>query len=128
MFRPSCRNRFSSEPVDAAQDVSEQASRDCDLGHLEGYIAPVADDLAANLDQFVSQTGQRPVPHGIRQGQGSQEVAEVVGECVKLETDSIVSELAVVSRSWWKFSGVDLRADDCWPFQAARSSVAGWIG
>ena len=94
MFRPSCRNRFSSEPVDAAQDVSEQASRDCDLGHLEGYIAPVADDLAANLDQFVSQTGQRPVPHGIRQGQGSQEVAEVVGKCVKLETDSIVSELA----------------------------------
>ena len=54
----------------------------------------MADDLAANLDQFVSQTGQRPVPHGIRQGQGSQEVAEVVGECVKLETDSIVSELA----------------------------------
>ena len=54
----------------------------------------MADDLAANLDQFVSQTGQRPVPHGIRQGQGSQKVPEVVGECVKLETDSIVSELA----------------------------------
>ena len=34
----------------------------------------------------------------------------------------------VVSRSWWKFSGGDLRADDCWPCQAARSSVAGWIG
>ena len=54
----------------------------------------MADDLAANLDQFVSQTGQRPVPHGIRQGQGSQEVAEIVGKCVKLETDSIVGEPA----------------------------------
>jgi hypothetical protein len=59
----------------------------------------VADGLAANLDQFVSQTGQRPVPHGIRQGQGSQEVAEVVGECVKLETDSIVSELTTGYRA-----------------------------
>ncbi|MDG2406617.1 MAG: hypothetical protein P8M25_17275 [Paracoccaceae bacterium] len=58
-FRPSCRNRFSSEPVDAAQDVSEQASRDCDLGHLEGYIAPVADDLAANLDQFIPERVRR---------------------------------------------------------------------
>ena len=34
------------------------------------------------------------MPHGVGQGQGSQEVAEFVGECVKLETDSIVSELA----------------------------------
>ena len=99
MLQPSCRNRFSSEPVDAAQDVGKQVSRYCDLGHLEGYIAPVADDLAANLDQFVSQTGQRPVPHGIRQRQSAQEVAEVVGECVKLETDGDLSELATGYRA-----------------------------
>ena len=34
----------------------------------------------------------------------------------------------VVSRSWWKFAGGALRAGDCWPCQAARSRVAGWIG
>ena len=93
-FRSSCGSWLWPEPVDEAQDVGEQVSGNGDLRHLEGYIAPVADDLAANLDQFVSQTGQRPVPHGIRQGQGSQEVAEIVGKCVKLESDSIVSELA----------------------------------
>ncbi len=86
--------RPRSEPIDAAQDVSEQVSRDCDLRHLEGDIAPVAHDLAADLDQPVPERRQRPVPHGIRQGQGSQEVAEIVGKCVKLETDSIVGEPA----------------------------------
>jgi hypothetical protein len=90
MFRPSCRNPFSSEPVDAAQDVSEQVSRDCDLGHLEGYIAPVANDL----DQAVPKRRHRPLLHGIRQRQSAQEVAEIVGKCVKLEADSIVGEPA----------------------------------
>ena len=99
MFRPSCRNRFSSEPVDAVQEVGEQVSRDCDLRHLEGYIAPVANDLAANLNKPVPERRQRPVPHGVGQGQGSQEVAEVVGKCVKLETDSIVGEPATGYRA-----------------------------
>jgi len=36
--------------------------------------------------------------------------------------------ISVVSRSWWKFAGGALRAGDCWPCQAARSRVAGWIG
>ncbi len=34
----------------------------------------------------------------------------------------------VVSRSWWKFSGSILRAGDCWPYHAARSSITGSIG
>jgi hypothetical protein len=59
----------------------------------------VVHDLAADLDQPVPERRQRPVPHGIRQGQGSQEVAEVVGECVKLETDSIVGEPATGYRA-----------------------------
>ena len=99
MFRPSCRNRFSSEPVDAAQDVSEQASRDCDLGNLERDIAPVAHDLAPDLDQPVPERRHRPVSHGVEQSQRSQEVAKVVGECVKLETDSIVGEPATGYRA-----------------------------
>ena len=54
----------------------------------------MAHDLAADLDQPVPERRQRPVPHGIRQRQSAQEVAEVVGECVKLEADSIVGEPA----------------------------------
>jgi hypothetical protein len=46
----------------------------------------VAHDLAANLNKPVSERRQRPVPHGVGQGQGSQKVPEIVGECVKLET------------------------------------------
>ena len=48
-------------PVDAAQDVSQQLSRDCGLGHLGADITPVAHDL----DQPVSERRQRPVPHGV---------------------------------------------------------------
>jgi len=94
MFRPSCRNRLWPEPVDAAQDVSEQVSGNGDLGHLEGNVAPVVHDLAADLDQPVSERRQRPVPHGVGQGQGSQKVPEIVGECVKLETDGVLGEPA----------------------------------
>ena len=59
----------------------------------------MAHDLAADLDQPVPERRHRPVPHGVGQGQGSQEVAEVVGKCVKLETDSIVSEPATGYRA-----------------------------
>ena len=99
MSRPSCWSRLRFEPLNAVQYVGEQVPRNGDLRHLERDIAPVADDLAANLDQFVSQTGQRPVPHGIRQRQSAQEVAEVVGECVKLETDGDLSELTTGYRA-----------------------------
>jgi hypothetical protein len=37
---------------DQPQDVGEQVSRNCDLRHLEGDVAAVADDLRANLDEF----------------------------------------------------------------------------
>jgi len=70
-FGLSCRSRLWPEPVDAAQDISEQASRDCDVGHLERDVTAMADDLATNLDQFVSQAGQRPMPHGVGQRQGT---------------------------------------------------------
>ena len=37
------------------QDVGEQVSWNGDLGHLEGDITPVADDLRADLDQLFFQ-------------------------------------------------------------------------
>ena len=48
---------YLPEPIDAAQDVGEQRSRDRDLGKLEGDIAPVPDRLGADLDQLVAQRG-----------------------------------------------------------------------
>ena len=64
-------------------------SRDGDLGHLEGDIVAVSDDLGTNLDELLLQAGQRPVPDRLRCCEGAQEVTEVVGESMKLEPDSV---------------------------------------
>ena len=55
--------------------------------------------MANDLDQPVPERRHRPLLHGIRQRQSAQEVAEVVGECVKLETDGDLSELATGYRA-----------------------------
>ncbi len=49
------RGGSSSQPVNQAQDVGEQPSRDCDLGELERDIATVAPDLGADLDQLLAE-------------------------------------------------------------------------
>ncbi len=58
---PSSQQTGRSQAVNQAQDVGEQASWDCDLGKLERDIAAVAHDLGADLDQLLTQGGQRPV-------------------------------------------------------------------
>jgi len=55
--RWSCWGWLRSEAADAAQDVSEQVTRNGDLSHLESDVAPVAHDLRANLDELLSQAG-----------------------------------------------------------------------
>ena len=55
---PSWGTWLKSEPVDAAQDVGEQVAGNDDLGHLERDVAPVADDLRADLDELLPQAGQ----------------------------------------------------------------------
>jgi hypothetical protein len=59
----------------------------CDghLGHLEDNIAAVVHHLRADLDQLVLQVRQRPVLDRLRRRQLAQEIAEVVGERMKLE-------------------------------------------
>jgi len=64
-------------------------SRDSNFGHLEGAIAPVADNLGADLDQFLLEAGQRPVVDRLGCCQGAQEVAEIVGQRMKLETNGV---------------------------------------
>ena len=62
------------------------------LGHLEDEIATVADDLRADLDQLLLQARLRPVLACLGRCQRAQEVAEIVGERVKLEPHGISSE------------------------------------
>jgi hypothetical protein len=77
---------------DQPQDLGEQRPRHGDLGHLEGDIAAVADDLRADLDQLLFQAGQRPVLDRLGRRQRAQEVADIVGERVKLKPDGIGGE------------------------------------
>ena len=45
----SCWEGRRSEPIDSAEDVGEQVTRDSDLGHLEDDVATVADGVVARI-------------------------------------------------------------------------------
>jgi hypothetical protein len=72
-----CRGeRRPAQFGDQPQDVGEQGPRNRDLGHLEGDVAPVADDLRTDLDQLFLQARQRPRFDRLGRGERAQEVAE----------------------------------------------------
>src|SRR5215470_14970387 len=77
---------------DEPQNLLEHLPCDGDLGHLEDNIAAVAHHLRADLDQLVLQTRQRPVLDRLRRRQRAQEIAEVVGERMKLEPHRVGGE------------------------------------
>ncbi len=60
---------------------------------IEAAIATVADNLGSDLDQLLPQRGQGPVLHLLRQRKRPHEVAQIVGQGVKLETNLVVAEL-----------------------------------
>jgi hypothetical protein len=68
------------------------AKRFGDLGHLECDMAAVAHDFRADLDQLFLEARQRPILHGLGRGKGAQEVAEIVGERMKLKADGVGGE------------------------------------
>jgi hypothetical protein len=65
---------------------------DRDLSHLERDIAAVADNLRADLDQLFLEARQRPIFDRLGRRQRSQEVAEIVGEGMKLKANSVGGE------------------------------------
>jgi hypothetical protein len=99
-----CAERMTIErftPVDAAgggrswrsaAKLVKHLTRDGDLRHLEGDVAAMADDLRGNLDQRLLEGRHRPVLYRLRRRQCAQEIAEIVGERVKLETDGVGGE------------------------------------
>ena len=52
----------------------------------------MADDLRADLDQLFLEARQRPVFDRLGSRQRAQEVAEIVGERVKLKSNSVGGE------------------------------------
>ena len=76
------------------KDRCEKAARNGDLRHLKRDIATVAHDLRADLDQLFLQARERPVLDRLGRGEGAQEVAEIVGERMKLKPDGVGGERA----------------------------------
>ena len=82
-----------SQPLDAAEDQSEQGSEDRHLRQREHHAPGVKHDLASDLDEFVPQRGQRPMFHARRQRQPPQEVAQVVRQGKQLLPYLVVHEV-----------------------------------
>ncbi len=88
------RNGPSSEIINQTQDFPEQFPRHRHLGQLEGDVPAMAGNPSSNLDQLLPQRGQGPVLDLLWQSQRPHEVAEIVGQGVKLEPDGVVAEPA----------------------------------
>src|ERR1017187_5953968 len=83
-----------SKPVNHLKNAPEQIARHGDLRHLEGRVAPVDDELRANLHELFPQASQRPFLDAVRQRQRPQEVCKLVREGVKLKPDGVGGERA----------------------------------
>src|SRR5262245_2607357 len=83
---------WRTKPCDPLQDAAEQLTRHRHLGHLENEVATVRDHLRPDLDDLLPQRGQGPLRDLARQRQGAEEVGEVVGQRVQLETDGVRAE------------------------------------
>ena len=93
------RSGSSSQIINQAQDFPEQVPRHRHLSQLERNVAAMSDNLSPDLHQLVAQRRHRPVLHLLRQSQCPHEVAQIVGQGVKLEPNGIVAELRQTGRS-----------------------------
>ena len=67
---PSWRQRNRPQPVNQAQNLSEQSSGDSDFRELKGDIPAMANNFGADLDQLLPQAGlyaSRPEPADLSQ-------------------------------------------------------------
>ncbi len=87
------QRRWHAEALDAFQDRCEQFPRDRHLGHLEDHVPRVRHYLGSDLDQLLSQCGQRPVLYRPRQRQPTQEVSEGVRQGEELKPCLVVPEV-----------------------------------
>jgi hypothetical protein len=69
-----------------------------------GYLPGMAHDLRLDLDHFLPQRRQRPVPHRLRQRRLPQKVAQVEGQHEQLQPHLVVHK--VVTRKPGPFNGV----------------------
>ena len=89
---PSWWQRSRPEPVNQAQDLSEQRFGNSDRCELECDVAAMSRDLRTDLDQRVAKRSRGPMLDLLRQRQRAQEVAEIVSECMRLQANRIAAK------------------------------------
>ena len=87
-----CWRRLRPQFCDEAQNLLEHLLWDGNLGHLEGDVTAVAHDLRADFDQLLPQARQRPVLDRLWRRKRAQEIAEIVGQRMKLEPNGVGGE------------------------------------
>ena len=80
---------MAAEVPRSFENLREQIFKNRYLGHLKHDIARVTDNLHANPNQLLEQRRHGPVADRLRHRQRAQEVAEIVGQRVKLETNRV---------------------------------------
>ena len=78
--------------MDGGKDLPEDAARYSHLCQLECDFAGMAHNPRPDFDQTALNACERPVSDVLRQLCASQEVAELVGQGLKLEPDLVVPE------------------------------------
>lgn len=93
MIGPSCRPRGWLDVADGSDDLPKYLATHSHLGELEGDLACMAHDPCTNFDKAALDAGERPIRDFLWQVHTLKKDAEVVGQCVKLKPDLIVTEL-----------------------------------
>ena len=85
-----CRRWWHTKQLTPLEDRCEQLPWHRLLRHPKSRALGMPDHLCSDLDQRFPQRGYRPVLHGPRQRQPTQEVPEVVRRCEWLESRLVV--------------------------------------
>ena len=87
------------EPLDAAENLPEEAPCQVALGQLQDEVSGVPDEAPAGLEQPLLQAREGPTLDNGRQDEPAQEIADVVG-------DDAENQAKFVGRKRWQESRV----------------------
>ena len=80
------------EALDAPQNLPEEVSRQVVVGRLQSEVPGMPNEAATRLEQALLKARQRPALDGERQGEPTEQIAEVVGDDPEQEADLVRAE------------------------------------
>jgi hypothetical protein len=74
---------------DTREGLTEERSSQVALGELQREVPGMPDEAAARLEQALLKARQRPALDGERQGEPTEQIAEVVGDDPEQQADLV---------------------------------------